>query len=72
MGFRSAFRCAFKTPVRSKIDQWVAGKTGHSSLKSPETLERFQEKWMPLFRLENATKQRLRAFVLMQSKRETL
>jgi hypothetical protein len=36
------------------------------------SLERFQEKWMPLFRFENATNQRHGAFVLMQSKREML
>jgi hypothetical protein len=36
------------------------------------SLERFQQKWTPLLRFENATKQRFRAFVLMRSKHETL
>jgi hypothetical protein len=40
--------------------------------KAQPILERFQEKWMPLFQLENAPTQRLRALVLMQSKREAL
>jgi hypothetical protein len=44
---------------------------GHEHGCTPR-LERFQEKWMPLFQLESAPKQRLRAFVLMQSKREAL
>jgi hypothetical protein len=41
-------------------------------LPIPGRLERFQEKWIPLFHLENATTQGLRAFVPMQSGREML
>jgi hypothetical protein len=34
--------------------------------------ERFQEKWTPLFRFENAIRQRFRAPALIQSEREML
>jgi len=40
---------------------WLYQKAGQ--------LERFQDKWIPVIRFENATKQRLRACVMVQPER---